>query len=167
MILADNGGSINTFSLRPTKKRTKLYSGYAIKERIKKIQNQKMKYEKLFNLSEIEQLPLKRLLFSASLNAIKKSEVDNDYYFCINLPSEEIALINANKNTKEKIKYLTKNSVLPIPRSEIVIDPRLLFGLLTHIYHWNNAEVGSQFLVRRYPNVFNRKAQSFLNFLTV
>ena len=43
-----------------------------------------MSYEKLFSKSEIKQLPLKRLLVSASEKAIQKSEVDSDYYFCIN-----------------------------------------------------------------------------------
>jgi len=56
---------------------------------------------------------------------------------------------------------------LPEPRSEIEIDIRYLFGLLTNVYHWNNAEVGSQFNTRRVPNVFNRQAQSFLNYLAL
>jgi len=54
---------------------------------------------------------------------------------------------------------------LPEPRSELDIDPRYLFGLLAGIYHWNNAEVGSQYRTRRTPNTFNRKAQSYLTFL--
>lgn len=60
-----------------------------------------------------------------------------------------------------------QTALLPAPRSEIIIDPRYLFGLLTNVYHWNNAEVGSQYYTRRSPNVFNRKAQSFLNYLSI
>jgi hypothetical protein len=44
---------------------------------------------------------------------------------------------------------------------------RYLFGLLTGLFHWNNAEVGSQFQTRRIPDQFSREAQNFLNFLTV
>ena len=54
------------------------------------------------------------------------------------------------------------------PRCEIFIDPRYLFGLLTRLYHWNNAEVGSQYRARRVPealeagNAYRRDAFSFL-----
>ena len=52
--------------------------------------------------------------------------------------------------------------------SEIKIDYRYLYGLLTTIYHWNNAEVGSHFFTKRVPlDNFNPKAQSFLNFLAI
>ena len=64
-------------------------------------------------------------------------------------------------------RILKKGADLPSPRSEILIDPRYLFGLLTHIYHWNNAEVGSQYVTRRVPNIFNRTAQGFLNYLAI
>ena len=53
------------------------------------------------------------------------------------------------------------------PRSEIHIDLRYLFGLLTGVFHWNNAEVGSQFMTQRIPDTFNRDAQAFLNFFHV
>ena len=51
--------------------------------------------------------------------------------------------------------------------SEILIDYRYLFGLLTTVYHWNNAEVGSHFMTYRHPvENYNVKVQSFLNFFT-
>jgi hypothetical protein len=53
------------------------------------------------------------------------------------------------------------------PRSEVRIDPRYLFGLLTHVYHWNNAQVGSQYQTRRFPNKMDQAAENFLNFLAV
>jgi hypothetical protein len=46
-------------------------------------------------------------------------------------------------------------------------DLRHLFGLLTLVYHWNNAEVGSHYHTRRVPNIFSRNVQNFLNFLTL
>jgi UDP-MurNAc hydroxylase len=166
IVLDDNGGEINTLNLQPTATRTKPYSKDLLDKRLGEIKNVQMDYERLIDMSEMHQLPLKRLLVSASRNAIAKSECDHDYFFCISLSSNEYVVINANKNTASGIKIADKES-LPSPRSEIYIDPRYLFGLLTNVYHWNNAEVGSQYNTRRYPNVLDRKAQSFLNYLTV
>ena len=126
-----------------------------------------MDYERLIDANEIGQLPIKRLLISAIRNAVSKSECDEDYYFCIGLPNEQIAVINANKNASRSLSFAEKSSSLPSPRSEILIDTRYLFGLLTNIYHWNNAEVGSQYDTRRTPNIFNSKAQAFLNYLAI
>ena len=69
----------------------------------------------------------------------------------------------------EDIKFIDKKYFgdMPTPRSEIIIDKRYLFGLITCVYHWNNAEVGSQYMVRRIPNEFNSKAQRFLDFFTI
>ena len=167
LVLSDDGGTISTDSLVTKELRKKPYPKTILKKRILEISKYPMSYEKLFSKSEIKQLPLKRLLVSASEKAIQKSEVDSDYYFCINFFCNEYAVINANKHKKEKIKFVTNYSDLPNPKSIINIDERYLFGLLTHVYHWNNAEVGSQFFVKRVPNTNNPKAQNFLNFLTI
>ena len=166
-VLADGGGKISTLDLLPSGTRVKKYLDSDVRDRIQEIKEKKMDYERLIAESEISQLPLKRLLFSAVRNAIKKSECDEDYFFCINLPNGEWAVINANSKNSDGIKYIFEINNLPEPRSEILIDSRYLFGLLVNIYHWNNAEVGSQYYVRRFPNIFNRKAQSFLNYLAV
>ncbi len=60
-----------------------------------------------------------------------------------------------------------KKENFPNPHSLIQVDLRYLFGLMTNIYHWNNAQVGSHLQVRRFPDNHNRTAQNFLNFLTV
>jgi hypothetical protein len=74
--------------------------------------------------------------------------------------------LNANKNRFESITFVDELTPLPVPRSEIFMDRRYLFGLLTNVYHWNYAEVGSEYETRRKPNVLNGKAQAFLNYLT-
>jgi hypothetical protein len=52
--------------------------------------------------------------------------------------------------------------------SEIKIDYRYFYGLLTTVYHWNNAEVGSHYFVNRYPlKNFKPKVQGYLNFFSV
>jgi len=167
VVLADNGGEINTSNLIPNRIRTKKYDECEKIKRIEEIKTMRMDYERLIAAEEISQLPLKRLLFSAIRNAVSKSECEEDYYFCIKLPNEQVAVINANKNESKSLSFAEKGEPLPTPRSEIFIDPRYLFGLLTNIYHWNNAEVGSQYDTRRTPNSLNRKAQAFLNYLAI
>ena len=126
-----------------------------------------MDYEKLFAFNEINQLPLKRILMIATRNACTKSECDEDYFYRINLPNGNYAVINANKNSSKSIFFTENTDELPEAYSEIIIDPRYLFGLLTHIYHWNNAEIGSQYNIRRSQSSYNRKAKEFLFYLTV
>ena len=75
-------------------------------------------------------------------------------------------MINANRHKKE-IRKINSKEKLGYPVSEITIDYRYLFGLLTGIYHWNNAEVGSLYLVKRKPDILNRGAQHYLNFLSI
>ena len=167
IVLADNGGAIDTKNLKANAVRTAIYDKKEVEKVIDKIKNKKMDYERLISIEEINQLPIKRLLYSATKNAVTKSELDEDYFFCIKLHTNEYAVINANRFAKEFIKYISDYDKLPTPRSEVEIDVRYLFGLLTNIYHWNNAEVGSQFYTKRVPNTFNRKAQTFLNFLAI
>jgi UDP-MurNAc hydroxylase len=167
IILADNGGEIGTLTLKANKTRTKKYETKEIENAISALIHKQMDYERLISLEEIEQLPIKRLLYSACRNAVSKSELEDDYFFCIKIQSEEYAVINANKNARDFIKYIAEYNNLPTPRSEIEIDMRYLFGLITNIYHWNNAEVGSQFNTKRIPNKYNKKAQTFLNFLAI
>jgi UDP-MurNAc hydroxylase len=167
VVLSDNGGEICSATLVPTKHRTSKYPESLVAERLSEISTYKMDYERLIAESEVHQLPIKRLLLSAVRNALSKSECSEDYYFCIQLLDKQHAIINANKNATNNICFTDNESTLPTPRSEIIIDPRYLFGLLTNVYHWNNAEVGSQYYTRRIPNILNRKAQAFLNYLAV
>ena len=167
VVLGDANGVISTSTLVAKEKRTIPYKKADIERVIKSLQDQRMDYERLFSVQEISQLPIKRLLAIAVKNALSRSECESDYFFCIRLHTKDFALINANKKSKESIKFIPEIESLPTPRSEIIIDMRYLFGLLTHVYHWNNAEIGSQFETRRIPNIYDSKAQNFLNFLSV
>lgn len=167
IVLADNGGAVSSSDLKPTAVRTIPYDQVDIARREEEIRHIPMDYERLIAHEEIYQLPLKRLLTAAVGRAQAKSECLEDYYFIIGLPDDEIAIINANRSAERPISFGRRGDNLPEPRSEIIIDPRYLFGLLTHIYHWNNAEVGSQYATRRVPDVLNRSAQAYLNFLAV
>lgn len=167
MILADDGGEISTVDLRPTGLRTTKYPLADVQRREREISAYQMDYERLMRAEEIHQLPIKRLLAVAARKASKDSECVNDYFFVFRLPEEEVAVVNANRNADLPVVFVDASAPLPEPRSEINIDMRYLFGLLANVYHWNNAEVGSQYETRRVPNEFNRTAQAFLTFLRV
>ena len=96
-----------------------------------------------------------------------KSECEEDYFFHIPISESEVAIINANKNSDQPICFCYPDRNVTKPYSLIQIDIRYLFGLLTNVYHWNNAEIGSQYNIRRNPNILNRSAQLFLNFFAI
>ena len=167
IVLSDCGGEINTLDLKASKIRLAPYEKDAVHRRLEEIRNATMSYERLFAIGEVTQLPIKQLLISATINAKKNSEIHEDHYFCFNLNEREWALINANKESSTSISFVSSRLELPVPRSEIDIDSRYLFGLLTKIYHWNNAEIGSQFNTRTFPDKNNRVEKKFLYYLTV
>lgn len=168
VVLQDNGGEISTSDLKPTALRVHAYRTEDMGRRQAEISQHKLDYERLIPEQEIDQLPLKRLLSAAARRASAQSECMEDYYFTIGLPDGSVAIINAKRNSGNLVRFSDETEVKTLePRSEIEIDPRYLFGLLTGVYHWNNAEVGSQYQTRRYPNQLNRKAQSFLNFFVL
>jgi UDP-MurNAc hydroxylase len=161
-VLADGGkATIDSASLKPTALRTEAYPLSAMQSYWNDLSTRPMLYEKWFLLPP-EEIPFERLLPKAYLNALRRSHCTSDYYFCVQLAPTKWFSMNANKEAA-KSDYLTSVEGLK-PRSEIVIDPRYLLGLLTCIFHWNNAEVGSQFFTTRVPDHFDRDAQSFLNF---
>tara|TARA_B100000035_G_C21006898_1_gene557709 strand:+ start:72 stop:1352 length:1281 start_codon:yes stop_codon:yes gene_type:complete len=165
IILADEGkGYINLKTNKISKERIKSYSHKMIKNRQRLIKNKEMVYEKDIKINPKE-INFQRMIYSSYLNALKKSEVTKDYFFVFNIIHKNITLdkfiINCNKNKNYFKKITTK---INRPVSELFIDYRYFFGLLTGLYHWNNAEVGSHIMTRRKPDNFDRSAQRFLNF---
>lgn len=140
--------------------RTEPYKG--IEKYIKKITNNRMDYENIH--IPLTKIPFERLLKKAYERAMKANEYKgNNYYIAIKLTNGYYV---CNINSYAEKSYLT-DEIPSEPYSIIDIDLRCLFGLLTGIYHWNNAEVGSHFKTIRKPDVFNRDAQRFLNFFYI
>lgn len=165
IVLNDGGhASINTSTLKATSARTEKYNSEDISRRITEISLKPMAYEVDFSIP-LSRIPWQRLLPKAYKNAIKFSESTEDYFFCLKIDDDNFFVMNTNKNNPSN-KFLSNIESLT-PRSEVNIDYRYLFGLVTLIYHWNNAEIGSQFYVSRVPDVFRRDAQRFLNFFHV
>ncbi len=167
-VVPDDGGTIDTLDFQAHPERRQPYAKEALDRRIAEIAPLPMAYERLMSLQEVDQLPIQRLLRQAVARAMRYSTVDHDYFFAILLPGGKWALFNTNKNTAPAVRVVDHTELASVtPRSEVTIDPRYLFGLLTHVYHWNNAQVGSQYQTRRFPNKMDQAAENFLNFLAV
>jgi len=165
VVLADGGeASVDTESLTPTAVRTKPYGPAAMAEYVAGLANRPMDYECYFADMPESAMPIGRLLPKAFANAHAHSVVDSDYYVCFPVRGRWF-VANANRHTgtcefRDEVDSLQ-------PRSEIDIDPRYLFGLLTCVFHWNNAQTGSQFRTHRVPNEFNRDAKAYFNYFHV
>ena len=164
-VVLDDGGAewIDTEDLEPSRVRTATYPEAMIAARIAEIERHPLAYETLVPEELARAAPIERLLRAAYRRALSKSECAGDYFFILN----DAFVLNA-RGGSEFLKPLAAGEAAKFsPRSEVTIDPRLLFGLLAGVFHWNNAEVGSFFTTRRIPDQHNRAAQGFLNFLSV
>lgn len=163
-VVLDDGGaaSIDTETFKPTAARTRPYDAKAMDAYAATLADRPMLYEKYFGAIPTASLPIARLLPKAFANAQRRSLVEHDYFFCFPLAGKWL-VGNAKRDGGE---LTTRAEVASLePRSEIHVDPRYLFGLLTCVFHWNNAEIGSQYRTRRIPDRHDRAVQAFLNFL--
>ena len=163
----DDGGDafIDTDNLMPSRARTEKFDGKDLEKYLESIKDNLMDYEKWFTDTPINILPIKRLLAKAYKNALDKSLVEDDFYFCIQLPENDWAVFNANKENPEFSIQQTCEDFTP--RQEVLIDPRLLFGLIVCVFHWGNVGVGSQYDTRWEPDVYKLHVMDFFNFFHV
>jgi UDP-MurNAc hydroxylase len=165
VVLADGGlATLDAGTLQASAVRTAPYDADALSRRLMALAHMPMDYEVLFGKLDVSSVPFTRLLAKAHKTALRRSQCEQDYWYCIQLGDRWFAA-NANRNADQG--FIRKSVDDLQPRSEIYIDPRYLCGLLTHAFHWNNAEGGSQYFTRRHPDVFVRTANDYLNFLHV
>ena len=146
-----------------TSKRYKPYKEMDL--RLKEIENELMDYEKL-DIS-LNKIPFMRLLNIAYERAISLSEYTGSDYMLVIKSFKGYYVCNL-KLMSSKPCLIQELSELPdLPRLIIETDPRHLFGLLTGLYHWNNAIVGSHLTAIRQPDIFNREVDRFLNFFHI
>lgn len=148
--------------------RTAHYPAAEVSRRIAEIADLPMDFEREIQIP-LDKINFNRLMRTAFDKSIRKSEVDQDYRFVVNIlnadgDAAKAFTVNANRHAGECIE--SKPGAVPDgDYSELFIDYRYLYGLLTGVYHWNNAEVGSQIMTRRKLGTeFHRPAQLFLNF---
>jgi len=163
MVLQDGGNAwVDTKSLQPSAVRNELYDLKDLEMFTSSLSKKPMHYEIFFENLNILDIPFEEMLTVAYKNAIQKFTYQEDYWFCLKLHEGWFMM---NCNTNNPACRIEKDSPQVVPRSEIYIDLRYLYGLLDGTYHWANAEVGSQFMTRRYPDVYIEEVQNYLNFL--
>lgn len=163
IILQDGGHAwVDTKSLQPSAVRNKPYDIKKLETFTLGLSKNPMHYEDFFENLEISDIPFAKILIKAYKKAVPKFTYNENYWFCIKLQEEWFVM---NCNSKKPTCGAEKTSPQMTPRSEIYIDLRYLYGLLNGNYHWGNAEVGSQFMTRRYPDLYNEEVQNYLNFL--
>jgi UDP-MurNAc hydroxylase len=165
IVLAE-GGSINTKTLKPTKARIDAYDvkemyAYAASLTIP------MNYMKDFKYLASDCIQWGRLLSKSYHNAMDKLEYEGDSYkIVIKMPNNKYFYMHLNKNKRDC--YMQTELLSGMKNYSLIeVDYRYLFGLITGVYHWNNAEVGSQYMTTRVPDEYNRSVQRFLNFFVV
>ncbi len=167
VVLDDGGaGEIELATMETTAVRTEPYSDSAIEERVDEIRKHPLDYEVEIDVP-YEKINFARLLRQAYANALRKSEVTDDYWFVFHIERDGRVFESFQLNIRNgafEFSALSDADGMPTPRSEYFVDYRHLFGCLTAVYHWNNSEIGSFVQVRRRPDRFNRSAQHFLNF---
>jgi|688.fasta_scaffold268157_1 UDP-MurNAc hydroxylase len=166
VVLEEYGGTIDTDHLIAIHGRCTAHSDLQLEARLNEIADRKMDYE-LDSYPEPEYEQIYDALTLSEINARKKSECTEDHFFVFVFDDELNLVVNVNQSGAGGVRKISCASEVGEPRSEIYIDRRYLFGLLTKQFHWNNAEVGSQYETRRIPNKFDRAVQGYLNFLAI
>ena len=183
VVLDDGGTTINTADFKPSRVRTARYELADIEAYALTLAALPLECETYFENLNIAQVPYKRLLFKAYEHFVAKSTVPMDYHICVPIPpyhpggvesSEQEWFVGNVKQgiagTPEAKARLLKTPELAgiTPRFVMLdIDPRLLFGLLTGVFQWNNAECGSLFMVRRIPDEYCDQFHLAINFFHV
>ena len=111
-------------------------------------------------------LPLVPLLRASVRNARQAASlaISKPYWICIKPHSLDRWL---SFDVSQGDVHVVDDPEELTPRWEINLDDRHLFGLLTRLYHWQNAGIGAHLEYRRVPDVYDRSTAHFLNFLHV
>ena len=165
VVLMEMVGSIDTYLRSPINPRTQPFNPLTISNRINDIQSFSFPYSNLFNGFTPSLKQLRPLLRASYASALRRSTVNNDYFLAIAI-HDSYFVMNL-RHGSDYSTFVDSLEQVQCPRSIYTLDLCYLFGLLTHIYHWNNAEIGSHISVSRSPNLFSRPVQEFLNFFHV
>lgn len=167
-IVLMNGGYIDLIKDEVFDLRESLYSSEDLNKRIESIKDNLYDYEKEINIP-LNKINFMRLFKQAIKKASDKNEVNGKYNFVFSIKDDSGEIrqrfdLDISDNSIKEIALDAKISHKIY--SEIKIDFRHLYGLLTSVYHWNNAKVGSHYFTSRNPlENYNRQAYQYLNFL--
>lgn len=100
-------------------------------------------YEREVRREPPHALPILPLLASAKKRARAKVKMDEPYWLVLRPKSNGRTFLLNVGDEAPSVHPGSRGFDELSPRLEIRIDDCYLFGLLTRLYHWNNAEVGS------------------------
>ncbi|HET6963703.1 MAG TPA: MBL fold metallo-hydrolase [Acidimicrobiales bacterium] len=165
MVLADGGRAyVDCGEVQAHGVRSEPYDPVEVDRHLSGLPFQGYDYERELSFLPDRQLPLLPLLTSAYQRARARSRVTGPFWFCLSVTPGRYLCFDTSCDSG----ILARDDVQDlVPRCEIEIDERYLFGLLTRLYHWNNAEIGSHYLATRVPDVYRPEAYAFLHYLHV
>lgn len=159
VVLKEGGGSIDLSTNEICDERTEPYSTADRDAALSQFDSSPMPYEDDVAPSEAE---LVSLLKTAHNNAMSRVNDRPDRKILIKCPDTRFMCLD--NDTPGAVEVLEKPD-RTLAREEIFLDSRLLHGLLTRKFHWNNAEIGSHFEIYRWPEVYDRRVYHLLTFL--
>ena len=165
IVLADGGEAfVDAATLEASAVRTERYRETDVDRYIQSIPFEGYDYEREIQPLGDRDLPILPLLAAAYAKAIARTRATEPFWFCVSSRPGTFWCFDTSSDSGVVVSRDVSDLQ---PRCEIVIDERYLFGLLTRLYHWNNAEIGSHYRSRRVPDIYVREAYSFLHFLQV
>lgn len=164
VVLADGGeATIDAATLEVSSARNESYDPAVVATFVANLPFHGYDYEREIVPLAGRPLPIETLLSAAYAKALVRARTSEPFWFCVMArPGVFWCFDTAGSGLS------IENDVSEFaPRCEIAIDERYLFGLLTRLYHWNNAEIGSHYRSRRVPDVYRRDAYGFLHYMQV
>ncbi len=166
VVLSDGGGAtLDVQTGKASAERTEAYDPEAVESALADLPFDGYDYEKEIRPLAGRPLPIAPLLEAARVRALETHRLEDSYWFCVRSSGSDAYWV-FDMSGKGRVERREDVSDL-LPRFEHVLDERHLFGLLTRIYHWNNAEIGSHCRSRRVPNEYRPEVHVFLNHLHV
>lgn len=161
LVLEEDGGEIDLTNNKITRERLVAFNQVARDVYLSQFDSVLFPYELTPSVGHTK---LTEILAEAHSKAITRVKNPPDRTICFQLnPNQFLCLRSDHPGS-----VIVTNSVNNFSNREIIeIDERLLHGLLTRRFHWNNAEIGSHFSFSRFPDVYDRSVYNLLNFLHI
>ncbi len=168
VVLADGGEAFYDLSTgRASAERLLPYDLSEVDRYLRRLEFRGYDYERELVPLSGHALPIAPLLAAAKRRAREKVAVGDPFWVVFRPTAEASYVLNIADDAPPAIHGREQAFDTLQPRLEISIDQRYLFGLLTRLYHWNNAEIGSQYASRRVPETYRPEVYAFLNMLQV
>jgi hypothetical protein len=168
VVLADGGGATYDLGTQTASaERTDPYDPDAVDAYLAALPDTTLHYERELRPLPGHALPLAPLLATAKRRARSRIAPDDPYWLILRPSEGGVFIFNLADDDAPKITAPSTSFESLTPRLEIEIDARLLFGLLTRLYHWNNAEIGSHYRSTRVPGDYLPHVYRFLDYLQV